>query len=122
MTTAPDTPWAGVRKPPREETARSVGAAIPRGRRGRARRGGYGDLAATDRAAGCAPSDRRRALGRLARRSDPRSRGMAGSMGEDRRARTGVDSLLLRAPSWPVENQLRRRAALRRGGSGVVMR
>src|SRR6266511_5971454 len=104
MTTAPDTPWAGVRKPPREETARSVGAAIPRGRRGRARRGrarrgGYGDLAATDRAAGCAPSDRRRALGRLARRRDPRSRGMAGSMGEDRRARTGADSLLLRAPS-----------------------
>ncbi len=90
--------------------------------RGRARRGRYGDLTAADREGGCEPSDRWRALGRLTGRSDLRRRGTAGAPGEDWRARTGVDGLLLRAPSWPVENQLRRQAALRRRGSGVVMR
>ena len=38
-TAVPRTPAAGVRKPPREETAMGEGAAVPRGR--------YGDLSAT---------------------------------------------------------------------------
>ena len=50
MTTVPHTPGAGVRKPPREETAGDEAAAVPRARR-------YGDLSAADGYVGAARKD-----------------------------------------------------------------
>jgi hypothetical protein len=109
MTVVRHTPGAGVRKPPREETA------VVRGRRG----GRYGELSAV---AGQQP-DRARVFWRLACTDEAPASSVTGSMGEDWRARTGGDAMWLRAPSWPVENQLRGRAAFQRGGLGVeVMR
>src|SRR5882762_7284225 len=91
MTVVRHTPGAGVRKPPREETA--VGWASRR-------RGRYGELSGVEGQ----QQRRRRGFKRLARTGDAHSSGAAGSRGEDLRARAGVDAMLLRAPSWLVES------------------
>jgi hypothetical protein len=82
-------------------------------------RGRYGELSGVEGQ----QQDRARAFWRLACTGAAPANKVTGSMGEDWRARARGNAMWLRAPSWPVENQLRGRAAFQRGGLGVgIMR
>ena len=84
-------------------------------------RGRYGDLRAADRLTKNVQRDGWLGSRRLAVANDVRLRAAAGSICEDRRTSMGLEEMLSRASSWPVGSQRRRRAALQRGGSGVVV-
>jgi hypothetical protein len=80
-------------------------------------RGRYGDLSGVE-----GQRQRRlRGFKRLAGTGDATASSVTGSLGEDWRAGIGGNAMLLRVAWWPVENQLRERAALRIGGLGVVI-
>ena len=82
MMTGPHALGAGVRKPPREETASRVDAAGRRGRRGR-----YGDLSEADSGA----ERQRPTVGEVGEQERSAFERAGGSRGELWRARTGVD-------------------------------
>jgi hypothetical protein len=111
--------------------AHDGGATYTGGRRTKTSRGGNRDGGASRRLGRYGDSSavegeqqrRLRTFRRLTCTGDAPASGLTGSMGEDWRAGTGGNAMSPRAPSWPVENQLRVRAAFQRGGLGVdVMR